>query len=107
MCFKHCADNFNSRELSTEESKCLDRCVIKFSSVNQRVMSGYVEEQTLINTRRMKEMELQVQAAREVELKAATEAANAAIADGSIASPIADSAPIDVIATAEPTTTSA
>lgn len=44
-------------------------------------MGGYVDEQTLINTRRMKEMEAQMQAAREAELKAATEAANSAIAN--------------------------
>lgn len=80
MCFKHCTDNFNDRQLSPEESSCLDRCVIKFSSVNQRIMSGYVEEQTIINTRRMQEVETQAQAARAIELKAATEAASAAIA---------------------------
>lgn len=103
MCFKHCADNFNSRELSPEESTCLDRCVIKFSSVNQRVMSGYVEEQTLINTRRMKEMEVQMQAAREAELKAATEAANAAVAAAATTATPA----IDLIQADVPTTTSA
>lgn len=43
-------------------------------------MGGYVEEQTVINARRMKEMETQMQTARDAELKAATEAANIAIA---------------------------
>lgn len=77
MCFKHCADNFYNRQLSTEESTCLDRCVIKFSSVNQRVMASYVEDQTAINARRLKEMEAQVQTARDAELAAATAAAAA------------------------------
>lgn len=62
MCFTHCADNFFSRELSTEESSCLDKCVLKFSNVNQRVMSAYVHDQAIINERRMKEMEEQVKA---------------------------------------------
>lgn len=43
-------------------------------------MSGYVEEQTIINTRRMKEMEVQMQAARDAELKAVNEAASSALA---------------------------
>lgn len=62
MCFVHCADNFFTRQLSTEESNCLDRCVLKFSNVNQRVMSAYVHDQAIINERRMKEMEEQVKA---------------------------------------------
>lgn len=62
MCFVHCSDNFFTRELSTQESNCLDRCVLKFSNVNQRVMSAYVHDQALINERRMKEMEEQVKA---------------------------------------------
>lgn len=81
MCFKHCADNFYNRQLSTEESTCLDRCVIKFSSVNQRVMATYVEDQTAINARRLKEMEAQVQTARDAELAATTAAATAAAAN--------------------------
>lgn len=62
MCFVHCADNFFTRQLSTEESNCLDRCVLKFSNVNQRVMSAYVHDQAIINERRMKEMEEQAKA---------------------------------------------
>lgn len=81
MCFKHCADNFHNRQLSAEETTCLDRCVIKFSSVNQRVMATYVEDQTAINARRLKEMEAQVQTARDAELAAATAAATAAAAN--------------------------
>lgn len=60
-CFVHCVDNLFSRSLSDYESNCLDKCVLKFSNVNQRVMSTYVREQTLINERRFKEMEQQAQ----------------------------------------------
>lgn len=63
MCFLHCADNFHSRELSTYESNCLDKCVAKFSNVNQRIMGTYVQEQSAINERRMKEMEEQIKTA--------------------------------------------
>lgn len=62
MCFLHCADNFFTRDLSTEESTCLDRCVLKFGNVNQRVMNAYIHDQAIINERRMKEMEEQVKA---------------------------------------------
>lgn len=62
MCFLHCTDNFFTRQLTTEESNCLDKCVLKFSNVNQRVMAAYVHDQGIINERRMKEMEQQAKA---------------------------------------------
>lgn len=65
MCFLHCTDNLFSRDLSTTESSCLDRCVSKFSNVNQRIMSAYIHDQSIINERRMKEMEVQAKAASE------------------------------------------
>lgn len=57
MCFVHCVDNFFTRDLSTTESSCLDKCVLKFSNVNQRVMAAYIRDQAVINERRVKEME--------------------------------------------------
>lgn len=79
MCFLHCADNFFTRDLSTNESNCLDKCVSKFSNVNQRVMAAYVHDQSLINERRMKEMEEQMKV-NEASL-AASAASAAAIPD--------------------------
>lgn len=79
LCFNHCADNFFDRELSTDESNCLDKCVLKFSNVNQRVMNAYVHDQTLINERRMKEMEEQAKVAN---LSAANDV-NAALTNSS------------------------
>lgn len=82
MCFSHCVDNFYNRDLSTEESTCLDRCVIKFSNINQRIMSTYIRDQSVINERRMKEVEVQMQAAA----AAAKEAeATAAVAVAAVA----------------------
>lgn len=76
-CFLHCVDNLFTRSLSEYESSCLDKCVIKFSNVNQRVMSTYVREQTLINQRRLKEMEQQMQT-----INAAQEQSSAASSTG-------------------------
>lgn len=79
MCFVHCVDNFFTRDLSTTESSCLDRCVLKFSNVNQRVMAAYIRDQAIINERRIKEMEQQAranEAALAASAAAATEAAN-------------------------------
>lgn len=90
MCFKQCTDNFYSRQLSPEESSCLDRCVIKFSRVNQRVMGAYVEDQAAINARRMKEVEEQMQAARDAELAAANAAINATISSPIDGTPVPD-----------------
>lgn len=81
MCFVNCVDNFFTRDLSTTESNCLDKCVLKFSNVNQRVMAAYIRDQAVINERRVKEMEA-VARAHEATLaaSAAAEAAAAAAA---------------------------
>lgn len=42
------------------QTNCVDKCVIKFSNVNQKVMGLYVEAQTAINNRRMAELESQL-----------------------------------------------
>lgn len=78
MCFLHCADNFFTRQLSDNESNCLDKCVLKFSNVNQRVMGAYIHDQSILNERRMKEMEEQARAANEAAL-AASAAASASL----------------------------
>lgn len=75
-CFTNCTDNFFSRNLSQDEvpnSKinnlffyhkfstqtflfqlsCVDRCVNKFSRINQKIMQVYVNVQAQINQRRM------------------------------------------------------
>lgn len=81
MCFNHCADNLFIRDLSADESNCLDKCVLKFSNVNQRIMSAYVHEQSIINERRMKEMEDQMKAANLQATAAAETTETASIAN--------------------------
>lgn len=92
LCFVHCADNFFTRQLSDDESNCLDKCVLKFSNVNQRVMTAYVNDQSIINERRMKEVEEQARVANEKAMAAAAAAATSAIpATDSSTSAIAES----------------
>lgn len=59
LCFKSCVDNFFGRDLSSDEVRCTDNCVGKFSNVNQRLMQVYVGYQTDLNQRRMVEFEAQ------------------------------------------------
>ncbi len=42
------------------QTDCVDKCVIKFSNVNQKVMGIFVEAQTAINAKRMAELEAQL-----------------------------------------------
>lgn len=42
------------------QTSCVDKCVIKYSNVNQKVMGIFVEAQTAINAKRMAELELQL-----------------------------------------------
>lgn len=76
MCFQHCADNLFNRDLSTDEANCLDKCVKKFSNVNQRVMGAYIAEQTVINERRTKEVEAQLAAVAANEVTPTVSSAN-------------------------------
>lgn len=71
MCFTHCTDNFFTRQLSANEESCLDKCITKFSNVNQRVMAAYVHDQAIINERRLKEMDDQMKANEAAALNAA------------------------------------
>ncbi|XP_075544892.1 translocase of inner membrane 9b [Dermacentor variabilis] len=44
-CFRHCVNNLNYRDLTPDESECVDRCAGKAISVNHRMMSIYMEVQ--------------------------------------------------------------
>ncbi|XP_037568949.1 mitochondrial import inner membrane translocase subunit Tim10 B [Dermacentor silvarum] len=44
-CFRHCVNNLNYRDLTPDESQCVDRCAGKAISVNHRMMSIYMEVQ--------------------------------------------------------------
>lgn len=54
------------------QTNCIDKCVFKFSNVNQKVMGIYVEAQTAINQRRMEEVAAQQQEVQSIALPATT-----------------------------------
>ncbi|KAL9871458.1 mitochondrial import inner membrane translocase subunit Tim10B [Glossina fuscipes] len=59
LCFDRCVDNFNGRVLSNTENICVNHCVNKFARFNQAMMKVYVEVQTQLNQKRLKELEEQ------------------------------------------------
>lgn len=61
-CFNLCVNRFNDRELSSEESSCLDHCVGKHIHANHMIMSVYAELQPVYMQRRMDEMNKQLEA---------------------------------------------
>lgn len=75
LCFKSCVDNLFGRDLSSDEIRCTDNCVGKFSSVNQRLMQVYVGVQGDINQRRMVEFETQQAKLEEAQKQQETAAA--------------------------------
>lgn len=75
LCFKSCVDNLFGRDLSSDEIRCTDNCVGKFSSVNQRLMQVYVGVQGDINQRRMVEFEAQQAKLEEAQKQQETAAA--------------------------------
>ena len=56
ICFSACVDNLSTRKCTNEESQCVDNCFRKFSNVNQRLLSIYVEQQAEVNKRRANEL---------------------------------------------------
>ncbi|KAL3267104.1 hypothetical protein HHI36_011244 [Cryptolaemus montrouzieri] len=60
-CFGKCVDNLNSRILNPNEKECIEDCASKFIKFNHKLMSTFVEVQSLIVNRRMKEVEEQSQ----------------------------------------------
>ncbi|XP_011203047.2 mitochondrial import inner membrane translocase subunit Tim10B [Bactrocera dorsalis] len=57
LCFSRCVETLYERELTNAENTCIDRCVTKFARFNQKMMNVYVEVQTDINQKRIKELE--------------------------------------------------
>uniref|UniRef100_A0A0K8R4S1 Mitochondrial import inner membrane translocase subunit n=1 Tax=Ixodes ricinus TaxID=34613 RepID=A0A0K8R4S1_IXORI len=45
VCFKECVNNLNYRELTSQESSCVEHCVGKSINVNHRMMAIYMEVQ--------------------------------------------------------------
>ncbi|XP_053297612.1 mitochondrial import inner membrane translocase subunit Tim10 B [Pleuronectes platessa] len=56
-CFQRCSSNFNYRNLTMDEERCLDSCAGKLIRSNHRMMGAYVQLMPRMMQRRMDEME--------------------------------------------------
>ncbi|KAK9536591.1 hypothetical protein VZT92_006360 [Zoarces viviparus] len=56
-CFQRCSSNFNYRNLTMDEEKCVDSCAGKLIRTNHRLMGTYVQLMPRMVQRRMEEME--------------------------------------------------
>uniref|UniRef100_A0A672H9D5 Tim10-like domain-containing protein n=1 Tax=Salarias fasciatus TaxID=181472 RepID=A0A672H9D5_SALFA len=87
ICFQRCASNFNYRNLTMDEERCVDNCAGKLIRSNHRLMNTYVQLMPRMVQRRMEEME-----SKAAENAKAAEAA-AAAASGDVGSVTTDASP--------------
>uniref|UniRef100_A0A1A8KP88 Mitochondrial import inner membrane translocase subunit Tim10 B n=1 Tax=Nothobranchius kuhntae TaxID=321403 RepID=A0A1A8KP88_NOTKU len=85
ICFQRCSSNFNYRNLTMDEERCVDSCAGKLIRSNHRLMGTYVQLMPKMVQRRMEEMES----------KAAENAAAAAVTTSSSEASPAFQASID------------
>ncbi|XP_019941810.1 mitochondrial import inner membrane translocase subunit Tim10 B [Paralichthys olivaceus] len=57
ICFQRCTSNFNYRNLTMDEERCVDSCAGKLIRSNHRIMGAYVQLMPRMVQRRMDEME--------------------------------------------------
>ncbi|XP_022618356.1 mitochondrial import inner membrane translocase subunit Tim10 B [Seriola dumerili] len=84
ICFQRCTSNFNYRNLTMDEERCVDSCAGKLIRSNHRLMGTYVQLMPRMVQRRMEEME-----SKAAENAKAAEAATSA----SIGPPAAEAPP--------------
>ncbi|XP_037324254.2 mitochondrial import inner membrane translocase subunit Tim10 B [Pungitius pungitius] len=63
ICFQRCSSNFNYRNLTMDEERCVDSCAGKLIRSNHRLMGTYVQLMPRMVQRRMEEMESKAKAA--------------------------------------------
>ncbi|XP_054612946.1 mitochondrial import inner membrane translocase subunit Tim10 B [Dunckerocampus dactyliophorus] len=71
ICFQRCTSNFNYRNLTMDEERCVDNCAGKLIRSNHRLMATYVQLMPRLVQRRMEEMESKAAANRTEEASAA------------------------------------
>ncbi|XP_022064984.2 mitochondrial import inner membrane translocase subunit Tim10 B [Acanthochromis polyacanthus] len=93
ICFQRCSSNFNYRNLTMDEERCVDSCAGKLIRSNHRLMSTYVQLMPRMVQRRMEEMESK--AAENAKAAAASAAVETATTEASPAfqTPITSSPP--------------
>ncbi|XP_065146777.1 mitochondrial import inner membrane translocase subunit Tim10 B [Paramisgurnus dabryanus] len=57
ICFQRCTSNFNYRNLTMDEERCVDSCAGKLIRTNHRLMGTYVQLMPAMVQKRMQEME--------------------------------------------------
>ncbi|XP_061554428.1 mitochondrial import inner membrane translocase subunit Tim10 B [Phycodurus eques] len=57
ICFQRCTSNFNYRNLTMDEERCVDSCAGKLIRSNHRMMGTYVHLMPRMMQRRMDEIE--------------------------------------------------
>ncbi|TRY83130.1 hypothetical protein DNTS_020649 [Danionella cerebrum] len=57
ICFQRCTSNFNYRNLTMDEERCVDNCAGKLIRTNHRLMGTYVQLMPAMVQKRMQEME--------------------------------------------------
>ncbi|KAJ8266724.1 hypothetical protein GJAV_G00133990 [Gymnothorax javanicus] len=88
-CFQRCTSNFNYRNLTMNEERCVDSCAGKLIRSNHRLMGTYVQLMPGIVQRRMEEMEAKAgemgQSAEAGTSIGTVPAATSTLADGTVA----------------------
>ncbi|KAG9263661.1 mitochondrial import inner membrane translocase subunit Tim10 B [Astyanax mexicanus] len=74
ICFQRCTANFNYRNLTMDEERCVDNCASKLIRSNHRLMGTYVKLMPAMVQRRMEEMESKAAEAAKMEEAARTPA---------------------------------
>ncbi|GFW06536.1 zf-Tim10_DDP domain-containing protein [Trichonephila clavipes] len=59
MCFYHCVDSFNCRELTPAEDSCIEKCSSKGVAVNHKLMRCYIDIQPEVISKRTEEIQKQ------------------------------------------------
>ncbi|KAF7651450.1 hypothetical protein LDENG_00111090 [Lucifuga dentata] len=105
ICFQRCTSNFNYRNLTMDEERCVDSCAGKLIRSNHCLMGTYVQLMPRMMQQRLEEMESK--AAENA--KAAEAAASAASTEGSAAAqtPVTPSPPQEFPPVLPPTVTDA
>lgn len=94
ICFQRCGSNFNYRNLTMDEERCLDNCAGKLIRSNHRLMNTYVQLMPKMVQRRMDELESK--AAENAKAEAEAAAATAAATGGAALASAPASAPTEL-----------
>ncbi|XP_056322903.1 mitochondrial import inner membrane translocase subunit Tim10 B [Danio aesculapii] len=78
ICFDRCSSNFNYRNLTMDEERCVDSCAGKLIRTNHRLMGTYVQLMPAMVQKRMQEMESKAAEMAKAEAEAAAKAGTSA-----------------------------